>query len=414
MVDLCDLLNWESVGTFLNPPTTQPLFPNLRYLRASGLTEIKIKHFLCMPFPSLISLEVGYQREDASSRLQGSLESFSKFSPNLRRLTLDMHQLDITFINFFSSYICRWQDLHTVHCDRVPLDMDALAHLSRMPALTRLRCMPSDTFPPFDSPIFLANLHDLSLYSESLDPISQLLSRVRLPAIVRFMAQVNCRPSNHAFSLFLAGVQASVIGNTIQALKFEDVDVSGMDDEEDTEDDPRPGLGFEDLQPYMAFSNLRRIDLELSWDVCLTDNELLTLTSAWPHLEQIFINEEQGWGMVSGITPNGLLHLLHKCRSLREIALTINTHGYTEFCKSRASLGSTLPSIFYIDVLESHIEAESVPAIAAFLAAIAPRPNFFFYAHDGLHGRRKDDDSKALWHEAYRRANLALTGSHRS
>ncbi|KAF8555293.1 hypothetical protein OG21DRAFT_1438864, partial [Imleria badia] len=97
MADNRHRLDWESVGTFLNPPPTEPLFPNLCHLHGIGSTEIKIKHLLSMPFPSLISLE-----------------SFSKFSPNIRRLSTQLREPDITFSKFFSSCIYRWRDLRDV------------------------------------------------------------------------------------------------------------------------------------------------------------------------------------------------------------------------------------------------------------------------------------------------------------
>lgn len=159
----------------------------------------------------------------------------------------------------------------------------------------------------------------------------------------------------------------------------------------------------------MAFSKLHYLDIDFSWDVELTDSALLALVSAWPHLEHLFINEERSWNMAGGITPDGLLQLLRTCPSLNQIALTIDTEDYTEFHESPASLGLTLPPTFYIDVLESCIEEESVPAMAAFLAAIAPRPDFLFCADGCSYAERKAYDSKALWYEAYRRANVLLT-----
>lgn len=76
-------------------------------------------------------------------------------------------------------------------------------------------------------------------------------------------------------------------------------------------------------------------------------------------------------------SPNGLLQLLGQtCRSLSEIALAIDTRGYTDFRESLTSLGLTLPSSFSINVLGSLIEEESVPA--AFLATIAPCLEFSF------------------------------------
>ena len=183
ILDEDDTLNWESVGTFLNPPTTESLFSNHRYLRAGGLTEINIQHFLCMSFPSLVTLDVWFVAKETLCALQDSLESFFKSSPNIRRLSIQLRGPDAAFSKFFSNYICRWRDLQTVECSYTTLDMDAFAHLSRMPALTTLGCTLGATLSASEATLFFPNLHRLKLYSEFLDPISWLLSRTRLLVI---------------------------------------------------------------------------------------------------------------------------------------------------------------------------------------------------------------------------------------
>ena len=401
ILDGNDTLDWKSVGTFLNPPSSEPLFPNLRYLRAGGSTEIDIQHFLYMPLPSLISLDVWHIAKETLCALQGSLESVSNFSRNIRNLSIQLREPDDMFSKFFSSCVCRWRDLRDVNCAGITLDLDALVHLSRMPALSELRCALSATFPPPDFPIFFTNLHHLSLYAECLEPISELLSQTRLHVITDFTALIQSSPSKQDFSSFLANIQTSNIGHTIQELEF--LQQLRL---QDGEDDTRV-LKFEDLRPCMAFSNLRRIDLNLTWKVDLTDSELLTLSSAWPRLEHLLINMDSGWNTPGGITPNGLLQLLQACRSLWEIALVIDTRGYTEFRESPASLGSRLPATFSIDVLDSFIEEESVPAIATFLAVIAPGPDFSFNVRRV--GLTWASNHERRWYDAYERAKKALS-----
>ncbi|KAF8550070.1 hypothetical protein OG21DRAFT_1514486 [Imleria badia] len=111
------------------------------------------------------------------------------------------------------------------------------------------------------------------------------------------------------------------------------------------------------------------------------DSELLALALAWPHLEDLLINLSWGWSTLGGITPNGLLQLLQKCPSLAWITLAIDTRGYTELPPSGllASLGLTSPRTIYLDVLDSVIQAESVPAVAAFLGC-TPCSTFSFTA----------------------------------
>ncbi|KAF8550694.1 hypothetical protein OG21DRAFT_386347 [Imleria badia] len=405
LLDDGNILDWESVSIFLSPPTTEPLFPNLRHLHARRLTETKIKYLLYMPFPSLMSLDLSFTftKREYPNSLQGSFELFFKFSPNIKRLRIFLSQPDIMFSNFFSTYICRWQSLETLDYFNITLDVDALAHLSRMPALSQLSCTPSATSPP--APLSFSNLHHLTLRSVFLYPISQFLSRTRLPAITDFSAYIECCPSKQCLYSFFASVQASAIGHTIEELQFEEG--LGMQDGGEV----TYVLGFEDLQPCTAFSNLRRIYLDLGWDVGLSDSELLTLALAWPHLEHLLINVEWGWNTPGGITPNGLLQLLQTCPSLSEIGLAIDTQGYTEFRESRASLGLIMSPTFSMDVLDSLIEDESVPAMAAFLAGISPCPNFSFRAHQSIWFTEERPDHEARWYDAYNRANVALSQS---
>ena len=54
------------------------------------------------------------------------------------------------------------------------------------------------------------------------------------------------------------------------------------------------------------------------------------------------------------------------------------------------------------------IEEESVPAIAAFLASIAPRPNFSFHAYQTLWQNMQSVTHEDRWYEAYGQANDTL------
>ncbi|KAF8417527.1 hypothetical protein L210DRAFT_2472945 [Boletus edulis BED1] len=83
------------------------------------------------------------------------------------------------------------------------------------------------------------------------------------------------------------------------------------------------------------------------------------------------INLDPGWNANrGGVTPNGLLQLLEACPSLSFATLVIDTRGYTEPPRSEESLGLISPHPFTIDVLDSVIEADTLPAMAAFFAGI--------------------------------------------
>ena len=333
-----------------------------------------------MPLPSLVSLNLAFIDRVNSDILRGSLEQASKFSPNISELWIQVHRRDTSLSKFLSGCVCRWRNLQTLFCSGIALDKDALVNLSRISALTQLTFLLNDTsvgeITSSALPFVFSNLHYFTLYSEFLDLTSRCLSRLQLPAITDFAAIVSNCPSKLDVSSFLASLQTLGADHTIQRLElYHDI----------TSYNPYIGidsqhvLTLEDLQPCMAFTNLRSMYLDIGWDVGLTSSDLLTLALAWPSLEDLVINREWGWNTPSGISPHGLLQLLQTCRSLNRIALAIDTRGYTEFFPSSSSVELSLPTTFSINVVDSVILEEAVAA-ASFLASIAPCPDFSFSA----------------------------------
>ncbi|KAF8415819.1 hypothetical protein L210DRAFT_3767970 [Boletus edulis BED1] len=398
-------LDWESVSTFLIPPFAGSLFPNLRSLHCT-FTK-KSMPLLHLPLPSLVSLDIKFENLHV---FQNSLQSFPKFSPKIRRLCIHVYELEATFGKFEPNYIRRWENLRSLDCPQILLDMDELVHFSRMPALTWLSFTLSATFPPSgsDPHLVFSTLHDLRLKSESLEPISRLLSQTRLATITTLATYIDTCPSKHELSSFFAAVQTSDAGRTVENLwLIQSSPSSNVALSEDLL------LRLQELLPCVAFSNLRCIKLNIAWKVGLTDSDLLALASTWPYIEHLAINADFGWNTPGGITPNGLLQLLQTCRSLSRISLAIDTQGYTEMpaSGSLANPGLTLPPTFYINVLDSVIEADSVPAVAAFLAGIAPCWYFYFSAWDGFEMARPPnwDVYKDRWNDVYRLANEAIS-----
>ena len=359
-------LDWESVKAFLNPPTTGPLFPNLRILRCI-YTENTLP-LLRLPLPSLHYLFASFKNPYL---LLDSLESFPEIYPNIRRVSFHVVQPDVAFSKLISNCICRWRNLQWVACREITLDADALIHLSHTD-ITQLFFTLSTTLPVSDSSLVFSNLHNLTVQSESLESISRLLYQARLPAIMDFGAFIHNCPVRSDLTSFLAGVPTSNASHTLETLQLKHSDhLFGIG----LRSEARP-LMFEDLQPCMVFRNLRNVELDIAWNVGLTDFQVLTLASAWPKLEDLKINEQWGWGWNSragGITPGGLIQLLETCRSLRRICLRLDTQGYIAVPTGQvpASIGLMLPNLYSINALDSPIEAESVIAMATFFCGIA-------------------------------------------
>ncbi|KAF8123023.1 hypothetical protein EV363DRAFT_1455953 [Boletus edulis] len=353
-------LDRQSAQRLWRAPEPQSLFPSLRHLQIDYTR--KAVNLLLIPFPSLTFLAV---KVSCLRLLENSLKSLSNTSPSLCELRI--HPCRVNMDSFDLTFICKWRYLHTVVCPEISLDVITFVHLSRISALTRLEFKLGDTLPdqisPFDSPLIFTHLAYFILYCESMDPISRLLSRIQFRAVKAFSASIKHRPSTQDLFSFFAIFQTSGLCHTIQQLMLNQDDFRGHT----YVHRDRPVLGFQHLQPFMAFTNLRHIHLDIEWNVDLTDSELLTAVSVWPHLEKLCINVQWGWNTLGGITPNGLVQLLQTCPSLTSLSLAIDTRGYTAIPPGVKLTSSSFESI---NVLDSFIEEESVPAVIAFFADI--------------------------------------------
>lgn len=285
----------------------------------------EVTPLLHQPLPSLISLDYSFVLE---GNIPESFEFPPRSSPDMRKLSVSVHQPEVIFDRLVSDHICRWSDPQTVFCPQISLDADALTHLSRAPGLTQLCFAPSATLPDeitSSGALLFSTLHELELFSASLVPISRLLAHIQLPAVTDFIVKFSSCPSRENITSFLTALQPSGAGDSITTLTLTQIHRSPAI----LGSDP-PVLTADDLRPSMALRNLRHISLDLGWNVGLTDAELLELASAWPRLEHLLINEDWGWQTSGGITPDGLVGLLQTCRSLSRISLAIDTRSYTE------------------------------------------------------------------------------------
>ncbi|KAF8124904.1 hypothetical protein EV363DRAFT_1538942 [Boletus edulis] len=152
-------LDEKSLEILSNPPTSEPLFPNLRLLGDIRWHTEPVP-LLRSLFPSLVSLHLyfGVVPQRFPQWFQDChLASLPDSSPNVTELFLVVSEPDVAFCKLVSNWICRWRNIQTVQCNAISLDVHALAHLSRMPAFTELICeqvvAPPDCISPLPSPV---------------------------------------------------------------------------------------------------------------------------------------------------------------------------------------------------------------------------------------------------------------------
>lgn len=104
----------------------------------------------------------------------------------------------------------------------------------------------------------------------------------------------------------------------------------------------------------------------------LKDSDLLELAYTCPQLSSLGINEPFGW-RTPGITPTGLVRLLQQCPSLSRLCTALHTRGST--LHSQMQTSHRIPmrqSPFSMNVADSVIDLESIPAFTAFFADMFP------------------------------------------
>jgi len=237
-----------------------------------------------------------------------------------------------------------------------------------------------------------------------------LLPYIRLPSVESLAVYVDTCPTQHAFRSYLIDFQKICNHHSLLSLKV--VQTRSPSYANPIE---RYQLTFEDFRPCMALDRLHYIDINIASSVHLTDHDLLELTSAWPHLECLLINEEWGWKTEGGVTPNGLLRLLQSHSSLQRFCLAMDTRGYAKFSQvpESAQIAELITRVpLSVNVADSMIQPESVEALGIFFRKIMqPRAavTSAFWGTPVMADRLDSEMMKRLWEDVFVKAH----GRHR-
>ena len=385
------------------------MFPNVRVLRWKFIREtFPLMHHLAVP--SLTSLEINFRDVDVPPFHEFPY-SLSDLWPNIRKFRISMNRPHAGSDEAISALVRRWGNLQVVICPYIRFGSDALSHLSRTRSPTNLafelNAVAADHITSSDSMLHFSKLHKLEIASQSLEPISRLLTHTLLPAIETLAVFIDSFPPKHVIKSFLIGVQKSCRRHSLISLTlFQDRSPSSTNHGLE-----RYHLTFDDIRPCMAFDQLRCLEINVASTLNLTNDELLQLASACPRVERLLINEEWGWKSGGGITPDGLLQLLQILRSLRYFCLAIDTSGYTRpspALESARTAGFVSPIPLHVNVVDSIIHPESVDALADFFGGIMQHTNLsplYYWSTSAMADRLDSELSRKLWEDVFVKAH---------
>ena len=350
------------------------IFPKLRTValhEPSAIVAPLIRHFAHSKVTELLLWD--------GEILDMAIDAFRSACP----FVTDFNASQWTDNDALSSLICNWQNLCSVCCGDISLNIHALSHLSR---LRNLVCMSFGTSDATVDQIHASQsltatltfpaLHELYLSSTFLTPIWRLIRHFRLPVIHDLSAGLLARPTVPDFMSFFVFLREACTHHSLKRLTLRVYRKDGSM----ILTSPLFHVTFDRLRPLTVFANIEYITLDIPCGVDLNERELLSLASAWPHLEVFEVATDHDWTPSSAITVAGFLKLLERCRSLRVFYFMFDTRGYTEIPQGHPWHGLTMPQHTFIHLLNSPIEEESIEALGVFFH-VAPYPNFNLTTH---------------------------------
>ena len=371
-------LSADCVEALSKPPAfTESIFPNLRIIGLydpSATIAPLVRHLINPKVTKVLLHRTGI--------LAAAIDAFGPGCPSVT----DFHISEWDHHYTVSGLVCNWQNLCSVRCDSVNLKVDALLHLSRLRNLLSMSFQVHDVVvdriyaaQSSTSTFTFSSLHDLRLNSPFLTPIARLLRYLRLPVIRGISVGLHMRPTPPDLMSFFVALQEACTHTSLNSL-FLDAYQNGDESIISMTNSPPYYITFDRLRPLTVFVNIKSITLDIPCGVDLNERELLTLASSWPHLEEFEVCKDYDWATSSGITPEGFLQLLERCRSLRVLYFMFDTRGYTEIPQGHPWRGLTMPKHAFIHLLNSPIEEESIKALGVFFC-VAPYPDFRLTTH---------------------------------
>lgn len=369
----------DCIETLSNPPTsTEPIFPNLRIIGLQEPSRTIIPLLRHLTNPKLT--DIWFKRME---NLGAAIEAFGIACP----LVTDFYVSEWANADTISGLICRWQNLRSVGCYHIGLNVNALSHLSRLRNLLDMTCKVHDAVVQrvLATTLAFPALGDIHLGSDSLTPICRLLHHLRIPVVHDVSVGLHTPPTAlDLMSFFVALQEACTNRDSLNNLLLRVYNVQGQSNDIPVDDGPRYYITFNRLRPLTVFANIISITLDIPCGADLNERELLCLASSWPHLENFEVGEDYDWPPSSAITPEGFLQLLERCRSLRVLYFMLDTRGYTEIPRGHPWRGLTMPKGTFIHLLNSPIEEESIMALGVFFH-VAPYPDFSLTTHWNNH-----------------------------
>ncbi|KAG1864843.1 hypothetical protein F4604DRAFT_1905302 [Suillus subluteus] len=373
--------------TLSRPPTTSPLFPNLRSLvwNDSRPQTMGFLKTLCGPLLASLTLDcssTGTARWNAAA--SPILTAVPVICPAVKVITLPSGSPCPPISNM----LLAWSHLEEVTCGEI--DTVIFRHLAKQTYLRKLAFTLSQSIsqsltdhPP--SPQTFSRLRELEVHAPELPSLIEFMQKLEIhPTSIR--GQVDAGPTPCDMGAFFAFLTEHYVGVKPQKVSLQSLPSIRMPSAAQPPLLPPTGNQFNgrsshtgihgnDFMPLTQFGSINTLIIDVNCSIHLADDDLASLASAWPHLRTFSVNKTHGWVVKSDISQIGLLKVLQCCPRLQILCIAIDTDTFTEVPLDRPGGGVQNMNIRTIDFADSVIQPRATTVVAAFLSDVFPRLN---------------------------------------
>ncbi|KAF9232048.1 hypothetical protein BU15DRAFT_55452 [Melanogaster broomeanus] len=383
-------LDETAIRVLCNPPTTDPLFPNIQLIFWSDPTRERFSFIRSLVGQETTSLTIKNWGKDWGTGELAILATLTTRCPEMKIICLPLTD-SIELSNGISATLCGWDNLTEVDCDDIEettlLHLGGLRSLSSLDfVLERHDALGRSTQPFID---MFTCLSSLVVRVTHMDDIRLLMLRLRVQ-LKSLEVFVDPCPKQHEVKPFLLALGQSCSRDHLESIEIFDTSSTLQ------ESSYRP-LTIDDFSPLAFFSNLKEIKFNTGCQIALDGSDILELASAWRCLTTLSLHGRHGWRTCSGISPLDLLLLIRKCPQLKTLAVMLNSESLSTIPLDRPSCGFSCHNLLHLNVLDSRIGDKSVAPLAALLSDLFPKLDYIYHWIDAMCGRRADVRQQPVW-----------------
>ncbi|KAG1879242.1 hypothetical protein F4604DRAFT_1753829 [Suillus subluteus] len=275
-----------------------------------------------------------------------------------------------------SDFVTCWDDLEILETGAV--NAQSLQHLASLKKLRELKILVPEghnlDLDPTSTFSVMFSLDEFSITAASIELLLAFLAPLQISAKSAKLdidSPPNADDLNHLLSSLTEHFQSNV-------LKSLGVWVNRPTDFDDHALFELPPSAFRKIR---AFAGLTDLNLS-SMHVCISDDEVLDLVSAWPQMECLYLATRWDWGVTRlGVTFGGLAGILERCPNLHTLGVNLDTlipHDALVHIDNQYN-GITREKVTDLDV--GYAECDNVEVISNLLAGMCPSLTHIDRAH---------------------------------